>query len=118
MIYQTPEDPRVPVWDKNGQEWEPDKPGYYGRKFGSIRRIITWADLIVRHGPLTDTKIPEVGETITIKDNATFFATDVPPGTVFADDIEAVFATAHGFEHSNTGQVTPRLYPSEWTRLR
>lgn len=118
MIYQIPEDPRIPVWDKNQQEWEPDKPGYYGRKFGSIRRIITWADLIVKHGPLTNCRVPEVGETLTVTDNCEIWAEDMPIGAVFVNNIEAVFTTESCFEHSGTGSVTKQLYPGEWTRLQ
>ncbi|WP_461004584.1 hypothetical protein [Trueperella pyogenes] len=118
MFYQTPEDPRVPVWDKNGQEWEPDKPGYYGRKFGSIRRVITWADLIVKHGPLTDTKIPEVGETITVAGGDSIPVGEVPEYAVFISGNVVCVRVGNVFKVSGSNKIRGYLHPGEWTRLR
>ncbi|WHU57067.1 hypothetical protein [Trueperella pyogenes] len=118
MIYQIPEDPRTPVWDKNQQEWEPDRPGYYGRKFGSIRRIITWADLIVRHGPLTDTKIPEVGETVPVLSGDALSAKDVPEDAVFINGKVSAVRVGNFFNFSGDIDACDSLYPGDWTRLR
>lgn len=118
MIYQIPEDPRTSVWDKNRQEWEPDKPGYYGRKFGSIRRIITWADLIVSYGPLTERRLPEVGETFTVVDGHELLAEDFPEGAVFVNDTCAAIVLEKRFEYSVISTAVVYLHPDEWTRLR
>lgn len=118
MFYQIPEDPRIPVWDKNQQEWEPDKPGYYGRKFGSIRRVITWADLVTRHGPLTDTKIPEVGETITVTSGDSLSAKEMPENAVFINGNVVYVRVGNFFEASGGNNARSHLRPGEWTRLR
>lgn len=118
MVYQIPEDPRIPVWDKNRQEWEPDKPGYYGRKFGSIRRIITWADLIVKHGPLTDIKLPEIGETVTVTSRDSLSAEDVPEEAVFINGNVAAIRVGNVFKVSDIINIKEYLHPGEWTRLR
>lgn len=118
MFYQTPEDPRTPVWDKNLQEWEPDKPGYYGRKFGSIRRIITWADLVAKYGPLTNIKIPEVGETITIAGGNSIPAEEVPENAVFINENVVCVRVGNIFESNRRNKIRGYLHPGEWTRLR
>ncbi|WP_461004700.1 hypothetical protein [Trueperella pyogenes] len=118
MFYEIPTDPRVPVWDKNRQEWEPDKPGYYGRKFGSIQRIITWADLVAKYGPLTNIKIPEVGETITVAGGDSISVEEVPENAVFINGNVVCVRVGNIFEVSRSNKIRGYLHPGEWTRLR
>ncbi|MGV4329218.1 hypothetical protein [Trueperella pyogenes] len=118
MIYQIPEDPRTPVWDKNQQEWEPDRPGYYGRKFGSTRQVRTWPDLVAKHGPLTDYRVPEVGETITVAGGDSIPVEEVPEDAVFISENVVCVRVGNIFKVSGSNKIRGYLYPGEWTRLR
>lgn len=119
MIYQTPADPHKVVWDKNGRKWSPDdKPGSYGWTVDVNRKVLTWPDLVANHGPLTDCRVPEVGETFTVTDNGEISADDVPRGAVFASDYVSVFCTGEFFEFSGDTGFSAFLSLGKWTRLR
>lgn len=119
MIYQTPADPHKVVWDKNGRKWSPDdKPGSYGWTVDVNRKVLTWPDLVANHGPLTDYRVPEVGETITVAGGDSIPVEEVPEDAVFISENVVCVRVGNIFKVSGSNKIRGYLYPGEWTRLR
>ncbi|MDF2419501.1 hypothetical protein [Trueperella pyogenes] len=118
MFYEIPTDPRVPVWDKDGRGWEPSGDCHYVGQVGVSRETGTWADLVAKYGPLTDIKIPEVGETITVAGGNSISAEEVPENAVFINGNVVCVRVGNIFEVSRSNKIRGYLHPGEWTRLR
>lgn len=118
MIYQIPADPHKVVWDKNGRKWSLDKPGYYRCRFDTTRQVLTWPDLVAKHGPLTDYRVPEVGETITVAGGDSIPVEEVPEDAVFISGNVVCVRVGNVFKVSGSNKIRGYLYPGEWTRLR
>ena len=62
--YALPEQPKGPVWDKNGDRWEFDKGSYeiWGRVTGEHKDLAKlWEELLSEFGPVTDKPPVKVG---------------------------------------------------------
>ena len=64
----SPPDPRVTVWDKDGNEWEPcaGRGGVYYRNPDRTKGWTgTWPDLLLHHAPLTTERPTRPGDKLT-----------------------------------------------------
>lgn len=65
--YAMPEQPKGPVWDKNGEMWEFDKDSYeiWVGVTGEHKGLANlWEDLLMEYGPLTDARQFKVGDIV------------------------------------------------------
>lgn len=116
-IYATPPSPHLPVWDKNGLEWEPAEGDHYERYFGSTLRTIPWAELVSRHGPLSDVVIPPVGESFTATEGQ-YCAQDFPPGATFiSPGAEVLQKNVNTFVAISVTKQFSTLPAGEWKRV-
>ena len=117
-IYATPPSPHLPVWDKNGLEWEPAEGDHYERHFGSTLRAITWAELVAKHGPLTDIVLPKVGETITTTGNQ-YHAGDFPENVALVSETGLIAQKLGNKFSYMDGAFHPAefLAKGEWKRI-
>lgn len=117
-VYKLSADPKCAVWDRKGNHWTFDETLGMYRCEGQRVRNTYWYELLGTFGPLTDIKIPGVGETITITRGDSLSAEDAPEGAVFVCGNAVYVRIGNVFEINGSDSVRRFLPLGGWTRLR